>query len=108
MQVIQKNKKIKRILFGIEPSGNIHLGHYLNLKSLIDLKKQDPSRQVYILLADTHARLNLKSDVSENLKRSIYFFKKVMPFCKIVLASKLIGYSGYWKLFLNFSKKFIT
>jgi len=57
------NKKEKKAYIGFEPSGKIHLGHYLQIKKMIDL--QNAGFEVIILLADLHAYLNQKGTMEE-------------------------------------------
>ena len=45
---------------GYEPSGPLHLGHFVTVTKLIDLEKA--GCKVKVLLADLHAKLNLKGD----------------------------------------------
>ncbi|AEH06015.1 tyrosine--tRNA ligase [Methanothermococcus okinawensis] len=59
--VMNKDKKIAYI--GFEPSGKIHLGHYLQIKKMIDL--QNAGFDIIILLADLHAYLNQKGTLEE-------------------------------------------
>ncbi|EHP86593.1 tyrosine--tRNA ligase [Methanotorris formicicus] len=56
-------KKDKRAYIGFEPSGKIHLGHYLQIRKMIDL--QNAGFDVVILLADLHAYLNQKGTMDE-------------------------------------------
>ncbi|AEF96481.1 tyrosine--tRNA ligase [Methanotorris igneus] len=56
-------KKDKRAYIGFEPSGKIHLGHYLQIRKMIDL--QNAGFDVVILLADLHAYLNQKGTMEE-------------------------------------------
>jgi len=56
-------KKDKKAYIGFEPSGRIHLGHYLQIKKMIDL--QNAGFETVILLADLHAYLNQKGSMEE-------------------------------------------
>ena len=57
------NKDEKRAYIGFEPSGKIHLGHYLQIRKMIDL--QNAGFDIIILLADLHAYLNQKGTMEE-------------------------------------------
>ncbi len=57
------NKKEKKAYIGFEPSGKIHLGHYLQIKKMMDLEKA--GFDIIILLADLHAYLNQKGTLEE-------------------------------------------
>jgi len=48
---------------GYEPSGNVHLGHAITVKKMIDI--QNAGFKVKILLADLHAYLNDKGSLKE-------------------------------------------
>jgi len=56
-------KEDKRAYIGFEPSGKIHLGHYLQIRKMIDL--QEAGFDIVILLADLHAYLNEKGTMEE-------------------------------------------
>ncbi|MDO5851267.1 MAG: tyrosine--tRNA ligase [Methanobacteriaceae archaeon] len=58
---LEKKEKIAYV--GYEPSGNIHLGHAITIKKLIDL--QEAGFKIKILLADLHAYLNGKGTLEE-------------------------------------------
>ncbi|ACV24698.1 tyrosine--tRNA ligase [Methanocaldococcus fervens] len=60
-EVLKKDEKSAYI--GFEPSGKIHLGHYLQIKKMIDL--QNAGFDIIILLADLHAYLNQKGELDE-------------------------------------------
>ncbi|ABR55786.1 tyrosine--tRNA ligase [Methanococcus aeolicus] len=60
-EISKGNDKIAYI--GFEPSGRIHLGHYLQIKKMIDL--QNAGFKIIILLADLHAYLNQKGTMEE-------------------------------------------
>ncbi|MEO2117291.1 MAG: tyrosine--tRNA ligase [Methanocaldococcus sp.] len=67
-EVLKKDKKSAYI--GFEPSGKIHLGHYLQIKKMIDL--QNAGFDIIILLADLHAYLNQKGELDEIKKIGEY------------------------------------
>ncbi len=56
-------KEDKSAYIGFEPSGKIHLGHYLQIKKMMDL--QNANFKIIILLADLHAYLNQKGTMEE-------------------------------------------
>lgn len=58
-----KKKKNPIVYCGYEPSGPMHLGHFVTITKLIDL--QEAGFKVKILLADIHALLNRKGSESE-------------------------------------------
>ncbi|WP_456471821.1 tyrosine--tRNA ligase [Methanocaldococcus sp.] len=63
-------KEEKKAYIGFEPSGKIHLGHYLQIKKMIDL--QEAGFDIIILLADLHAYLNQKGSLEEIQKIGEY------------------------------------
>jgi len=65
---IQKDRPIAYI--GYEPSGNVHLGHAITVKKMIDI--QEAGFKVKILLADLHAYLNGKGSLEEIAEISKY------------------------------------
>nr|1U7X_A Chain A, Tyrosyl-tRNA synthetase [Methanocaldococcus jannaschii]1U7X_B Chain B, Tyrosyl-tRNA synthetase [Methanocaldococcus jannaschii] len=67
-EVLKKDEKSAQI--GFEPSGKIHLGHYLQIKKMIDL--QNAGFDIIILLADLHAYLNQKGELDEIRKIGDY------------------------------------
>nr|2HGZ_A Chain A, Tyrosyl-tRNA synthetase [Methanocaldococcus jannaschii] len=67
-EVLKKDEKSAGI--GFEPSGKIHLGHYLQIKKMIDL--QNAGFDIIILLADLHAYLNQKGELDEIRKIGDY------------------------------------
>lgn len=68
---IQKDKPVAYI--GYEPSGNVHLGHAITVKKMIDIQKA--GFKVKILLADLHAYLNGKGSLEEIEEISKYNMK---------------------------------
>ena len=60
-ELLKKDKK--RAYIGFEPSGKIHLGHFLQIRKMIDL--QNAGFDIIILLADLHAYLNQKGSMEE-------------------------------------------
>nr|4PBS_A Chain A, Tyrosine--tRNA ligase [Methanocaldococcus jannaschii DSM 2661] len=67
-EVLKKDEKSAGI--GFEPSGKIHLGHYLQIKKMIDL--QNAGFDIIIELADLHAYLNQKGELDEIRKIGDY------------------------------------
>lgn len=57
---VLKDKKKPVVYCGYEPSGPLHLGHFVTIIKLMDLEKA--GFKVKILLADVHAMLNRKGD----------------------------------------------
>jgi len=83
-----KEKKQPIVYCGYEPSGPLHLGHFVTITKLIDLEKA--GFKIKILLADIHAMLNKKG--SEDLiKKEVESWKKTIKAiglkCEIVLGS---------------------
>nr|7C5C_A Chain A, Tyrosine--tRNA ligase [Methanocaldococcus jannaschii DSM 2661] len=67
-EVLKKDEKSAHI--GFEPSGKIHLGHYLQIKKMIDL--QNAGFDIIISLADLNAYLNQKGELDEIRKIGDY------------------------------------
>nr|2PXH_A Chain A, Tyrosyl-tRNA synthetase [Methanocaldococcus jannaschii] len=67
-EVLKKDEKSAGI--GFEPSGKIHLGHYLQIKKMIDL--QNAGFDIIIYLADLAAYLNQKGELDEIRKIGDY------------------------------------
>nr|4HPW_A Chain A, Tyrosine--tRNA ligase [Methanocaldococcus jannaschii DSM 2661] len=67
-EVLKKDEKSAEI--GFEPSGKIHLGHYLQIKKMIDL--QNAGFDIIISLADLGAYLNQKGELDEIRKIGDY------------------------------------
>ncbi|MCS3901017.1 tyrosine--tRNA ligase [Methanococcus voltae] len=59
----ETNKREKIAYIGFEPSGKIHMGHYLQIRKMMDLHKA--GFKVVILLADFHAYLNQKGTLED-------------------------------------------
>ena len=70
-----KKKKKPVVYCGYEPSGNIHLGHFVTLSKLMDFEKA--GFKTKILLADVHAMLNRKGNEKE-IKNEIQVWKKTI------------------------------
>src|SRR3989338_5522094 len=70
-----KTKKNPRVYCGYEPSGPLHLGHFVTITKLIDLQKA--GFHVVMLLADIHALLNRKGG-EEAIKKEVENWKKTI------------------------------
>ncbi|PXY71378.1 tyrosine--tRNA ligase [Candidatus Parvarchaeota archaeon] len=68
-------KKKPVVYCGYEPSGPLHLGHFVTIMKLLDL--QNAGFKVKILLADVHALLNKKGD-RNLIKREVAAWKKTL------------------------------
>ncbi|MEK6879661.1 MAG: tyrosine--tRNA ligase, partial [Nanoarchaeota archaeon] len=60
LKTLLKRKKNPVVYCGYEPSGAMHLGHFVTVLKLMDLQKA--GFKVKILLADVHAFLNRKGN----------------------------------------------
>ncbi|MEK6760923.1 MAG: tyrosine--tRNA ligase [Nanoarchaeota archaeon] len=84
-----RKKKNPVVYCGYEPSGDLHLGHFVTITKLMDLQKA--GFKVKILLADVHALLNRKGD-SEKIKKEVESWKKTIKAiglkAEIILGSK--------------------
>lgn len=70
-----KKKKQPRVYCGYEPSGPMHLGHFVTITKLLDLEKA--GFKIIILLADIHALLNRKGS-EESIKKEVENWKKTI------------------------------
>jgi len=70
-----KKKKTPRVYCGYEPSGPLHLGHFVTITKLMDFKKA--GFHVVILLANIHALLNMKGGEKE-IEREVDNWKKTI------------------------------
>ena len=70
-----KKKKQPRVYCGYEPSGPMHLGHFVTITKLMDLERA--GFKVVILLADIHALLNRKGS-EESIKKEVENWKKTI------------------------------
>ena len=71
-------KKQPIVYCGYEPSGDLHIGHYVTILKLKDF--EDAGFKVKILLADWHALLNKKGDwdfINEQVENWKKAFKKI-------------------------------
>lgn len=75
LKKLLKTKKKPIVYCGYEPSGPMHLGHFVTITKLIDFEKA--GFKVKILIADIHAFLNRKGD--ENyVKKEVENWKKTI------------------------------
>jgi len=74
VELLEK-KKNPIVYCGYEPSGPLHLGHFVTITKLIDLEKA--GFKVKVLLADVHALLNRKGD-EKLIKREVEAWKKTI------------------------------
>lgn len=75
LKKLLKKKKKPIVYCGYEPSGMIHLGHFVTLSKLRDFEKA--GFKTKILLADVHAILNRKGNEKE-IKNEIQGWKKTI------------------------------
>lgn len=73
-KILQKKKK-PVVYCGYEPSGPMHLGHFVTITKLMDFEKA--GFKIKILLADIHAFLNRKGDEKE-IKKEVENWKKTI------------------------------
>ncbi len=83
-----KSKAKPSVYCGYEPSGPLHLGHFVTILKLMDMEKA--GFKVKVLLADVHALLNRKGDEKE-IKKEVTAWKKTIKAiglkCEVVLGS---------------------
>jgi len=70
-----KEKKKQTVYCGYEPSGPMHLGHFVTITKLMDFAKA--GFNVIVLLADIHALLNRKGD-DEKVAKDVESWKKTL------------------------------
>lgn len=75
MKDLLKSKKKPVVYCGYEPSGPMHLGHFVTILKLMDLA--EAGFKVIILLADVHAMLNRKGDEKE-IKKEVEVWRKTV------------------------------
>jgi tyrosyl-tRNA synthetase len=75
LKELLKKKKQPRVYCGYEPSGPMHLGHFVTITKLMDLEKA--GFKVVILLADIHALLNKKGDLND-IKKNVDIWRKTV------------------------------
>lgn len=72
---VLKEKKKPSVYCGYEPSGPMHLGHFVTITKLLDFEKA--GFKVKVLLADVHAFLNRKGSEDE-IKKEVDNWKKTI------------------------------
>ncbi|MCX8194014.1 MAG: tyrosine--tRNA ligase [Candidatus Pacearchaeota archaeon] len=80
-----KKKKNPVVYCGYEPSGPLHLGHFVTILKLMDLA--NAGFEVKVLLADVHALLNRKGG-AEEINKETQMWKKIIK--AIGLKSEII------------------
>jgi len=75
LKKLLREKKSPVVYCGYEPSGPLHLGHFVTISKLIDLASA--GFKVKVLLADIHALLNRKGD-EELIKKEVNAWKKTI------------------------------
>ncbi|MFH1895251.1 MAG: tyrosine--tRNA ligase [archaeon] len=90
IEKILSEKKSPITYCGYEPSGEVHLGHFVTAIKLSQLEKA--GFKVKILLADWHAFLNKKGS-EEQIKENIKFWKKAFSFIGLKEPEFVLGSS---------------
>lgn len=90
LKALLKKKKNPVAYCGYEPSGPLHLGHFVTILKLIDL--QEAGFKIKILLADIHAMLNRKGSEDE-IKKEVLAWKKTIK--AIGLKAEVVVGSDY-------------
>jgi tyrosyl-tRNA synthetase len=89
LKKLLRDKKNPVVYCGYEPSGPLHLGHFVTIIKLIDLA--EAGFKVKILLADIHAMLNRKGSEKE-IEKEVLAWKKTIKAiglnAEVVLGSK--------------------
>lgn len=93
-EILKKKKPV--VYCGYEPSGPMHLGHFVTITKLTDFKKA--GFKVKILLADVHAYLNRKGE-EELIKKEVELWRKTIK--AIGLDAEVVLGSDF-----QFSKKY--
>src|SRR3989344_6164348 len=75
LKILLEKKKKPVVYCGYEPSGPLHLGHFVTIIKLMDFEKA--GFKVKILLADIHAFLNRKGN-EEEIKKEVENWKKTI------------------------------
>tara|TARA_Y100000310_G_scaffold264550_1_gene275209 strand:+ start:140 stop:1087 length:948 start_codon:yes stop_codon:yes gene_type:complete len=95
-QKLLKKRKKPVAYCGYEPSGPLHLGHFVTITKLMDLEKA--GFEVKVLLADVHAVLNRKGSEQE-IKKYVEAWKKTVKAigikADVVLGSEFQFDEGY-------------
>ena len=100
-----EKKKNPVVYCGYEPSGPLHLGHFVTILKLNDLEKA--GFEVKILLADVHAVLNKKGE-ERLIEKEVRAWKKTLKAInknfKIILGSKFQFEKDYQKEIMNLAQ----
>lgn len=75
LKSLLEKKKTPSVYCGYEPSGPMHLGHFVTITKLLDMQKA--GFKVKILLADIHAMLNKKGS-EEHIKKEVSSWEKTL------------------------------
>lgn len=75
LKKLLKEKKNPVVYCGYEPSGPLHLGHFVTITKLMDLS--EAGFKVKVLLADIHTFLNRKGS-EEDIKKEVLAWKKTI------------------------------
>ncbi|MEK6850579.1 MAG: tyrosine--tRNA ligase, partial [Nanoarchaeota archaeon] len=75
VKTLLKGEKQSTVYCGYEPSGPMHLGHFVTITKLMDLEKA--GFKVIILLADIHAILNRKAG-EEEIKKEVENWRRTI------------------------------
>ncbi len=104
LDLLRKNKK-PVVYCGYEPSGPLHLGHFVTILKLNDLERA--GFEVKILLADVHAMLNKKGN-EKLIKQEVAAWKKTLKAInknfKIILGSSFQFRKDYQKEIMNLAQ----
>ena len=91
---------------GYEPSGDVHLGHFVTITKLIDLQKA--GMNVKVLFADWHAWLNRKGDwdfINETVNKWKKVFKATGLNAEFVIGSSFQMQKDYFEDVLKLSRE---
>src|SRR3989344_733512 len=75
LKILLEKKKKPVVYCGYEPSGPLHLGHFVTITKLMDFEKA--GFKVKVLLADIHTFLNRKGS-EEEIKKEVENWKKTI------------------------------
>ena len=88
LEELLRKKKKPVVYCGYEPSGPLHLGHFVTIIKLMDFQKA--GFKVKVLLADTHTFLNRKG-TEEEIQKEVENWRKTIKAiglnCEVVLGS---------------------
>lgn len=101
---IIKKTEIKKPFLGMEPSGALHLGHYLLLKALKTLSKEHNCIPL-VYLADYHAKLNEKKNVEHYCEKTKTFLNLFFEDVNIKTSTDVFKDTLYMQLFNEFIEK---